>query len=127
MGVIGRSKSPWLLDFSRLFDGDTSISRLSAFRPFSGERVTTVARRFREGVSGTAIVALGPVDPPSVCMGAGDSQNERDCSAENRLGCSEGMVGSVCSAKFIVFRMDGLGRGDMDAALRSIENAVEWR
>ena len=37
------------------------------------------------------------------------------------------MVGSVCSWKFIVFKYEGLGRGDMDAALLSIENAAEFR
>ena len=49
-GVIGLNKSPWLLDFSRRFIGDTSISKLTAFLTFSGECVTTVARRFLDGV-----------------------------------------------------------------------------
>ena len=50
MGVMGRRRSPWLLDFSLLFDGDKSSSKLFVFRPVSGDRVTTVARRLLVGV-----------------------------------------------------------------------------
>ena len=132
---MGLRRSPWLRDFSRLFDGDTSISKLIARRAVSGERVTTVARRFLDGVSGGgARVMLGPVDAARTSgwgwwYSDGDSTYAPECKCDSSslLGCSEGIVGSVCSAKFIVFRIDGLGSGDMDAALRSSENAPECR
>ena len=53
--------------------------------------------------------------------------SDRDCGSIAPLGASDGMVGRLCSRKFIVLRHEGLGRGDMDAALLSIENAAESR
>ena len=123
MGVMGRTRSLCDFDFSRRFDGDKSSSRLGAFRFVSGERVTTVARLLREGVSGTA----NPVPLASPPTERFSPKNERDdCSrsslypCEMRLGISEGIVGKLWSAKFIVLRKDGLGSGEADVEVDSM-------
>lgn len=119
IGVMGLTSSLYDFDFSRRFDGEVSISRLGVLRFISGERVTTVALRFRDGVSGTAS-ALVLARP-----GCSSPMYDRECSmslsCDTRLGISDGMVGRLCSAKFIVLRNDGLGSGDAeaDSVLRS--------
>ena len=69
------------------------------------------------------MMALGPTDPRR----NGDSSRDRDASGSwTALGASEGIVGRVWLTKWDVWLYEGLGRGDIDAVLLSIDMLKFW-